>query len=182
MHLHSRLLLGLTTVLATVAITVPAHAAEHPRPKQVEISAMTVAAELAQMQRQLDSDIENASIREIKREAGQAQLGRRRYHCNRLRCWWTQWIGPGHYVVVKYTWTGTWYLKRKTESANAGFEASQILCSFISPWCGAFTWAIWTYWKAMLNRAIENRRCLVTLSKTFGIGLPAVLRTARCSR
>lgn len=32
MHFHSRLLVGLTTVLATVAIAAPAHAAERPRP------------------------------------------------------------------------------------------------------------------------------------------------------
>lgn len=185
MHFHSRLLVGLTTVLACAAITVPAHAAERPRPKPVQTATITVDVErdLAQLQRQLDSEIESASIREIKREA--QLLGRRKYHCNWARCWWNQRIGVGYFTVVKFTWTGTWYLKNRLDKVDTAAGAASIICAFLpggSRVCAAMTWALATYIKAMVNRAIKHRRCFVYVYKIAGVGPPFFLRTAKCSR
>jgi hypothetical protein len=183
MHFRSRLLIGLTTVFASAAIAVPAQAAEGstPEPPTTTQTHMPTREPLEQLDRQLDNQL----ITEYgKRHAGE-EASRRRVHCNWARCWWRQWIGPGYYVVGKFTWTGTWYMKNTVGNANTLAQAASVICGLIPGSrgiCAALTWAIYNYFLAMTNRAIKQKRCLVQVNKLLGAGPPFFLRTAKCAR
>jgi hypothetical protein len=110
---------------------------------------------------------------------------RSRARCSWKRCWWTQWIGIGYYLVVKFTWSGTWRVRDQLRGISSLREAGMVLCGFLGrygPACGAITWASVKYYSVMTNRALRHRRCLVAVRRLAGIGFPFVLRTARCAR
>jgi hypothetical protein len=110
---------------------------------------------------------------------------RSRARCNWKRCWWTQRIGIGYYLVVKFTWSGTWRVRDQLRRISSLREAGMVLCGFLGrhgPACGAITWASVKYWTVMTNRALSHRRCLVGVRRLAGIGFPFALRTARCAR
>jgi hypothetical protein len=178
MRLNSRLLVALTALLAaTIAVPAETASASARRPVAVTVTApppatpteAQIEAGLAQFDRELAGEVPTSAER-------------RRVHCNWARCWWRQWIGPGYYLVGKYTWTGTWYVKRRLESANSVTDVMGLMCGYVSPSCGVLTWATVRYFRAMANRAIRHRRCLVQVNKLIGVGPPLFLRTARCDR
>lgn len=181
MRLKSRLALALTALLAAT-IAVPAETAAAASSPQRRPAAATITTPPPTIPTEVQ--IEQGMAQFDRELAGEAPTPaeRRRVHCNWARCWWTQWIGPGYYIVGKYTWSGTWYLKRRLESANDPADLMGLLCGYISPSCSVLTWATIRYYRAMTNRAIHHRRCLVQVSKLIGAGPPMFLRTARCDR
>lgn len=181
MRLSSRLAVALTALLAaTIAVPAESASAASSTAHRPAVATITAPPPSTPSEAQIE-----AGLAQFDRElAGEAPTPaeRRRVHCNWARCWWKQWIGPGYYLVGKYTWTGTWYVKRRLESANSVTDVMGLMCGYVSPSCGLLTWATVRYFRAMANRAIRHRRCLVQVNKLIGVGPPLFLRTAHCDR
>jgi hypothetical protein len=181
MRFNPRLAVALTALLAA-AIAVPAETASAASSDARRPAVTTVVSPPPSIPTETQVEAELAKFdRELAGEAP-TSAERRRVHCNWARCWWQQWIGLGYYLVGKYTWTGTWYVKRRMESANDVTDVMGLMCGYASPSCSVLTWATVRYFRAMANRAIRHRRCLVQVNKLIGVGPPLFLRTARCNR
>jgi hypothetical protein len=206
---RKRLALGLTTALTTAVLAVPASAAPPPRatttsgttsgavtavpasPKppsearraglrRAELRPAEAERELRRLERQLDRTAVN-------------EFGKRRHYLvrNRMLDAWNGWYGPTNYRHVRYTWTGTWRVKRIWDSNGSARATAAAFCGFLSRWYPAATVCMITvlahYWmlEAAVNRAIQTRRCLITLTKRYGllVSAPSFLAgTVRCVR
>jgi hypothetical protein len=173
------------TTLTAMAVVIPAQTAEAAVARHSPTSALSEQRVLARRQApQLGGDRD--ARRPPSKEALQAFGHRRpRARCNWKRCWWTQRIAIGYYLVVKFTWSGTWRVRKQLDAITSLSAAASILCSFLGrygPACGAITWGSVKYYNVMTNRALRHRRCLVAVKRIAGIGVPFLLRTVRCAR
>ena len=213
---RKRLALGLTTALTTAVLAVPASAAPPPRATTTTSSAVTAVpaspnrpsegrraelrraelgrAELRQAElRQAEAERE---LRRLERQLDRTavnEFGKRRHYLvrNRMLDAWNGWYGPTNYRHVRYTWTGTWRVKRIWDSNGSARATAAAFCGFLSRWYPAATVCMITvlahYWmlEAAVNRAIQTRRCLITLTKRYGllVSAPSFLAgTVRCVR
>jgi hypothetical protein len=192
---RKRLAVGLTTALTTAVLAVPASAAPPPGATTTPRAATAVQAtptrpaearraeaeqELRRLERQLDRTAVN-------------EFGKRRHYLvrNRMLDAWNGWYGPANYRHVRYTWTGTWQVKRIWDAHGSARGTAAAFCGFLSRWYPAATVCMITvlshYWmlEDAINRAISERRCLITLSKRYGllVSAPSFLAgTVRCVR
>jgi hypothetical protein len=117
MRLNSRLAVALTALLAaTIAVPAETASAASSDARRPAVTAVPSPPPSIPTEAQIE-----AGLAQFDREltgAAPTSAERRRVRCNWARCWWKQWIGPGYYLVAKYTWSGTWYVKRRLESAN----------------------------------------------------------------
>jgi hypothetical protein len=198
---RKRLALGLTTAVTTAVLAVPASAAPPPAAATASPTATAVRAdptppselqraqirraEVARDLRRLDQQLDRAAVNEF---------GKRRRHYlvrNRMLDAWNGWYGPANYRHVRYTWTGTWQVKRIWDTHGSARGTAVAFCGFLSRWYPAATLCAITvlahYWmiESAINRAIASRRCLITLTKRYGllVSAPGFLAGAvRCVR
>jgi hypothetical protein len=135
--------------------------------------------------RQLEGDLDRATLTEF---------GKRRPHYlkrNRMLDAWNGWFGAANYRHVRYTWSGTWAVKRIWDTHGSARATAAAFCGFLSRWYPAATLCLIVvlshYWmvEAAINRAISHRRCFITLTKRYGIlpNAPGFLAGAvRCVR
>jgi hypothetical protein len=193
---RKRLVLGLTTALTTAALAAPASAAP---PSRAAVTSRPTAAvqaaptspsmsERVQVQqelRRLDESLDRAAI---------TQFGKRRRHYlvrNHMVDVWNGWYGPANYRHVRYTWSGTWRAKQIWDTHGSARATAAAFCGFLSRWYPAATLCLINvlahFWMVedAINRAISHRRCLITLTKRYGLltSAPGFLAgTVRCVR